>query len=80
MNLNTMTREDMIAFIKRTCVKVVKEIPEIPLKVGEYYFISYATQSGAVYAIDDAFEHEYFINEAHTRECLIMEEDNNANT
>lgn len=37
MIIENLSREEMINFIKKYCVKVIKDIPGTNFKAGEYY-------------------------------------------
>ena len=50
MIIENLSREEMINFIKRYCVKVIKDIPGTNFKAGEYYRV-YQDEGG--YALID---------------------------
>lgn len=51
MIIENLSREEMINFIKKYCVKVIKDIPNTSFKAGEYYRF-YQDEGGAA-LIDD---------------------------
>lgn len=51
MIIENLSREEMINFIKKYCVKVIKDIPNTNFKAGEYYRV-YQDEGGAA-LIDD---------------------------
>jgi hypothetical protein len=51
MIIENLSREEMINFIKRYCVKVIKDIPGTNFKAGEYYRVYQDEGGGAL--IDD---------------------------
>lgn len=51
MIIENMSREEMITFIKRYCLKVIKNIPNTNFKAGEYYQVH--QDEGGVALIDD---------------------------
>ena len=51
MIIENLSREEMINFIKRYCVKVIKDIPGTNFRAGEYYRV-YQDEGGCA-LIDD---------------------------
>ena len=51
MIIENLSRQEMINFIKKYCVKVIKDIPNTNFKAGEYYRV-YQDEGGDA-LIDD---------------------------
>lgn len=51
MNIENMSREELVDVIKKHCVKVITDFPNTNFKAGEYYF--YEDNEAGPFLIDD---------------------------
>lgn len=77
MIIENLSQEEMISFIKRYCVKVIKDIPDTNFKAGEYYRV-YQDEGGA--ALIDDKENWFDIFELHNPSEYLEEINERSNT